>query len=183
MEKFLLDKNDVALVIVDIQERLVPAMGAKDDVIKNCRLLIEAAKLLNFPILLTEQYPKGLGVTIPEIRDELPAYQPIEKSSFSCCGEPAFVNAAKALGKHKMLLTGMEAHVCVLQTALDLMLEGFEVHLVRDAVCSRSKANWRTGVEFMRDAGAVITCTETVLFQLLKTAGGEAFKTLSKRLK
>ncbi|HSW63302.1 MAG TPA: hydrolase [Dissulfurispiraceae bacterium] len=183
MDKFLLDRNDVALVIVDIQERLVPAVGAKDDVVRNCQHLIEAAKLLVFPVLVTEQYPKGLGTTIAEIRDALPAYRPIIKTSFSCCGEPTFLEAIKVLGRRKLLLTGMEAHVCVLQTALDLMMEGFEVHLVKDAVCSRTKANWRTGVEFMRDAGAVVTSTETVLFQLLKTAGGDAFKSLSKRIR
>ncbi|KAF0178628.1 MAG: isochorismatase hydrolase [Nitrospirae bacterium] len=183
MDKFLIDRNHVALVIVDIQERLVPAMSVKDGVIKNCRHLIEAARLLAFPVLVTEQYPKGLGTTIAEIKDALPAYRPIEKTSFSCCGEPTFIKAIKAIGKRKLLLTGMETHVCVLQTALDLMIEGFEVHLVKDAVCSRTKANWLTGVEFMRDAGAVITSTEIVLFQVLKAAGGDEFKALSKLIK
>ncbi len=183
MEKFLLDKKDVALVIVDIQERLVPAMGAKDDVIRNCGHLIEASRLMSLPVVLTEQYPKGLGATIPEIKELLPSCVPIEKTSFSCCGEPEFINAVKALGRRKVLLAGMETHVCVLQTALDLMIEGFEVHLVKDAVCSRAKSNWKTGIELMRDAGAVITSTEIVLFQLLQAAAGDAFKVLSKRIK
>lgn len=183
MEKLILDRTTCALVIVDIQERLVPAMGHKDTVISNCLHLIEAAKLMNIPILLTEQYPKGLGATIPEIRDALSSYAPVVKTTFSCCGESAFETEMQKTGRKTILLTGMETHVCVLQTALDLMNNGFSVHLVKDAVCSRTKANWQTGVEFMRDAGAVISCTETVLFQLLKAAGTEEFKVIAKRIK
>ncbi|HMK43390.1 MAG TPA: hydrolase [Dissulfurispiraceae bacterium] len=183
MEKFLLESANSALVIVDIQERLVPAMGAKEGVIQNCLHLIEAAKLLGLPIILTEQYPKGLGPTIPEIRDALPDYQPVAKNSFSCCGEPAFREALRQTGRNKVLLAGMETHVCVLQTAVDLLSDGYVVHLVSDAVCSRTKQNWKTGVQYVRDAGVVITCAETVLFQLLKEAGGNAFKTISNRLK
>lgn len=183
VEKLILDRTKVVLVIVDIQERLVPAMGQKDTVIANCRHLIEAAKLMQIPTLLTEQYPKGLGPTIPEIRDALATYAPVVKTSFSCCGEPAFIDELKKTKRNTMLLTGMETHVCVLQTALDLMNQGFAVHLVRDAVCSRTEQNWQTGVEFMRDAGAVITCTETVLFQLLKSAGTDEFKAISKRIR
>lgn len=183
MEKLILDRTNVALVIIDIQERLVPAMGQKDTVIANCQHLIEIAKLMQIPTLLTEQYPKGLGPTIPEIRDALAVYAPVVKTSFSCCGEPAFADALKTTERKTVLLTGMETHVCVLQTALDLMNQGFAVHLVRDAVCSRTQDNWQTGVEFMRDAGAVITCTETVLFQLLKTAGTDEFRAISKRIR
>lgn len=183
MDKLILDRTTATLVIVDIQERLAPAMGLKDTVISNCQHLIEAARLMQIPILVTEQYPKGLGITLPEIKDSLSAYAPIVKTAFSCCGESAFIEGLKQTGRKTVLLTGMETHVCVLQTALDLMNHGYAVHLVKDAVCSRTKANWQTGVEFMRDAGAVITCTETVLFQLLKTAGTEEFKAISKRIK
>jgi nicotinamidase-related amidase len=183
MEKLILDRATTALVLVDIQERLVPAMGQKDTVISNCQHLIEAAKLMNIPTLLTEQYPKGLGTTIPEIRDALASYAPIVKTTFSCYGESTFVEELIKTGRKTVLLAGMETHVCVLQTALDLMNNGFAVHLVKDAACSRTEANCRTGVEFMRDAGAVITCTETVLFQLLKAAGTDEFKTIAKRIK
>lgn len=183
MEKLILDRSTCALIIVDIQERLVPAMDHKDAIISNCLHLIEAAKLMNIPTLLTEQYPKGLGITIPEIKDALTTYSPIVKTSFSCCGESTFLEELRKTGRKTVLLTGMETHVCVLQTALDLMNGGFAVHLVKDAVCSRTKANWQTGVEFMRDAGAVITCTETVLFQLMKTAGTEEFKVIAKRIR
>ena len=183
MIDFFPDKNESVLLIVDIQERLAVTMKMRDAVINNCLHLIELAKMQNIPILLTEQYPKGLGQTVSEIRDALSVYQPVEKLAFSCCGEPAFMNALKALNRKTVLLTGMETHVCILQTCVDLLEEGFNVHLVRDAVCSRTKENWKTGTEFMRDAGAIVTCTETVLFQLLKAAGTEEFKAISKRIK
>lgn len=183
MEKFFLDKSDTALVIIDIQDRLAAVMKVKDEVIKNCLHLIELSKMLNIPIIVTEQYPKGLGHTVAEIKEQLPSYQPVEKLTFSCCEEPNFLNEIKNLNKKTIILTGMETHICVLQTCIGLLREGYNVHLVRDAVCSRSKENWKTGVKFMRDAGAVITCTETVLFQLLKVAGTEEFKAISKRIK
>ena len=183
MINFSPDKNESVLLIVDIQDRLAVTMKMRDAVINNCLHMIELAKMQNIPILVTEQYPKGLGQTVSEIREALPLYQPVEKLAFSCCGESAFKNALRALKRKTVLLTGMETHVCVLQTCVDLLDEGFNVHLVRDAVCSRTKENWETGTEFMRDAGAIVTCTETVLFQLLKVAGTEEFKAISKRIK
>jgi len=183
MEKFFLDKTDCALVIIDIQDRLAAVMKQKEPVIKNCLHLVEISKLLGIPILVTEQYPKGLGPTVEEIRKALLAYQPVEKLTFSCCEEPVFLAEIKKVNKKTLILTGMETHVCVLQTCTGLLKEGFHVHLVKDAVCSRAKENWKSGIGFMRDAGAVITCTETVLFQLLKAAGTEEFKAISKRIK
>ncbi len=185
MEKFYLKRDAAVLVIIDIQERLVPAMkpDIKDSVIKNCGHLIELSKMLSIPIVLTEQYPKGLGHTVTEIKDALPSYKPVEKLTFSCCEEPNFLTEIRKLNKKTIVLTGMETHICVLQTCGGLLKEGFNVHLVSDAVCSRAKANWKTAIEFMRDAGAVITSTETVLFHLLKVAGTEEFKAISKRIK
>lgn len=185
MNKFSIDKESSALLIVDIQERLAAAMRekVKENVVNNCLHLVELAKLMNVPIVLTEQYPKGIGQTVSQIRDALPAYSPIEKLTFSCCGEPGFMDAVNGLAKKTIILAGMETHVCVLQTCVELLNKGYSVHIVQDAVCSRSKENWKTGIEFMRDAGAVITCTETVLFQLLKVAGTEEFKAISKRIK
>jgi nicotinamidase-related amidase len=139
--------------------------------------------MIALPVLVTEQYPKGLGRTIEEIKKAVPDYQPIEKVSFSCCGEQEFINKLRALNRKTIVMTGMETHVCVLQTCIELLKEGFNVHLVKDAVCSRTKENWNTGVSFMRDAGAVISCTETVLFQFLRVAGTEEFKTISKRIR
>jgi len=183
VDKFLPDRDNTVLAIVDIQERLAPVMKAKEAVVNNCLHLIEIAKLYGIPVIVTEQYPKGLGRTVEEIRNALPGIEPIEKLTFSCCDEKAFSDEIGNLGKKTILLTGMETHVCVLQTCIGLVREGFNVHLVKDAVCSRSKENWKTAIEFMRDAGAVVTCTETVLFQLLKIAGTEEFKVISKRIR
>jgi nicotinamidase-related amidase len=170
-------------VIVDIQERLAVAMKKREKVAENCVHLIEAAKLLDLPVVVTEQYPKGLGPTIGEIRDALATYEPLEKMTFDCCGDPAFLDRVAASGKKQIILTGMETHVCVLQTCASLLREGYTVHLVKDAVCSRTKDNFIVGIEFMRDAGAVISGTETVLFQLLEKAGTAEFKAVSKRIK
>jgi len=183
MEKFFIDRDNTALLIVDIQERLAAVMKMKDAVVKNCIHLVELAKLLDIPVLVTEQYPKGIGHTVDDIKKALPAYQPIEKLTFSCCDEDSFLNEVRGLGKKNLILTGMETHICVLQTCIALLREGFNVHLVRDAVCSRVKENWKVACEFMRDAGAVITSTETVLFQILRTAGTEEFRMISKRIK
>lgn len=169
--------------MVDVQERLAAVMDQREKVLDNCRRLIEGAKILDVPIAVTEQYPKGLGPTEEELRGALLSYEPFEKLTFSCCGEPSFTSALDDLGRRTIVLAGMETHVCVLQTALDLLRGGHVVHLVRDAVCSREKVNWITGIELMRDAGAVITSTETVLFQLLGRAGTEEFKAISKLVK
>lgn len=183
MDKFLLDKNDAVLVIVDIQERLAAVMDQRKKVTDNCRHLIEAAKLLDIPIILNEQYPKGLGPTVPEIKEVLPAYEPNEKLTFSCCREGSFSGRFSAMKRKKVILVGMETHVCVLQTCIDLLKQGLDIHVVQDAICSRTKENFRAGIEFMRDAGAVINCTETVLFQLLERAGSEEFKIISRRIR
>jgi nicotinamidase-related amidase len=183
MERFFLHKDDTALLIVDIQERLASVMDERVAVEDNCLHLIELAKILDIPIIVTEQYPKGLGLTVERIRNSLPGYQPIEKLTFSCCDEPAFLTRVKEDQKKKLILTGMETHICVLQTCLGLLRNDFNVHVVSDAVCSRQDDNRKIALEFMRDAGASITCTETILFQLLKKAGTEEFKTISKRIK
>ena len=183
MDKFFLDKNDAVLLIIDIQERLAAVMEKKDQVLKNCLHLIELAKMQNIPIVVTEQYPRGLGRTVPEIQAALSEYRPIEKTAFNCCGEPAFLAEIKKLNRRKIIVTGMETHICVLQTSLGLLADGWHVHLPQDAVCSRTKANWRAGAGFIGAAGGVATCTETVLFQLLGVAGSEEFKKISQRIK
>ncbi len=182
-EKFLLEKEDSILLIVDVQERLSTVMTQKDRVVKNNLHLIELAKMIDVPVVVSEQYPKGLGRTIPELQAALPYYRPVEKMTFDCCSQPAFLEELKDHNRNTIILTGMEAHVCVLQTCLGLLKGGMNVHVVQDAICSRTEENWRAGIELMRDAGAVITCTETVLFQLLKVAGTEEFKKISQRIK
>ncbi len=181
--KFLLNKEDAVLLIVDIQERLAVVMKDREKVVRNNLHLIELAKMINLPVVVTEQYPKGLGRTVPELHAALPPHQAIEKISFNCCGQSGFLAEMKKVNRKKVILTGMETHICVLQTAIGLLQEGFMPHLVQDAVCPRTDENWRTALEYMRDAGAVITCTETVLFQLLKVAGTEEFKKISARIK
>lgn len=183
MDKFILKKDDSLLVIIDIQERLAVAMTERERVVTNTLHLIESAKLLGVPLLITEQYPKGLGPTVSEIKDALNPYSPIEKITFNCCGESVFMKRIRDTGRKKIIMTGMETHVCVLQTCLALLNQNYDVHVVIDAVCSRHKDNFKTGIEFMRDAGAAITCTETVLFQLLEKAGTEEFRTISKRIR
>lgn len=183
MDKFILAKTDALLLIVDIQEKLASAMKKRSKIVANCQHLIEAARLLDIPILLTEQYPKGLGHTVPEIKEVLPSCDPVEKTTFDCCMDDHFMAKLSAEKRQTIILTGMEAHICVLQTCLTLIKQGYDVHVVRDGVCSRTKDNFLAGLEFMRDAGAVISCTETVLFQLLEKAGTEEFKTIAKRIK
>lgn len=183
MEKFHLSSDNVGFVFIDIQERLANVMKEKEKVVNNCLHLIELAKLLDIPLILTEQYPKGLGITVEEIRKALPEYKPIEKITFSCCDEPSFLNEIKKINRKTLILTGMETHVCVLQTCIGLLSCGYNIHVIKDAICSRTKDNWKTGIEFMRDSGAVITCTETVLFQLLRRAGTQEFKAIVTRIK
>ena len=183
VDKYLLDRNNAALLIIDIQERLAVVMDKKDQVVRNTLHLVELARMQNIPVVVTEQYPKGLGRTVPEITAALPAHLPIEKVSFNCCGEASFNEQVKRLGRKKIIVTGMETHICVLQTSVGLIQEGFDVHLVQDAVCSRTKANWQSGVQYIRDAGGAITNTETALFQLLGVAGTQEFKTISNRIK
>jgi nicotinamidase-related amidase len=183
MDKFFLEKSEVVLVIVDIQDRLAAVMDERKKVVDNCLHLIELTKLLDIPVILNEQYPKGLGPTVSEIKEALQPYEPLEKLTFSCCKGSLFMDRLAATGRKKIILTGMETHVCVVQTCVGLLDAGYTVHTVSDAICSRTRESFQTAIEFMRDAGAVITCTETVLFQLLEKAGTEEFKIISKRIK
>jgi len=181
---FRLEKATTAFVVIDIQERLVKAMDP--DVLKkvtdNTARLIKGANILGVKTLVTQQYTKGLGATIPELAEHLKC-EAIEKTSFSCCGELSFVDQLKTAGIKTVVLAGMETHVCVLQTAIDLLEAGYNVHVAADAVCSRAKFNWHTALGFMEKAGAVITVTETVLFQLVGGAGRDGFKEVSGLIK
>lgn len=134
-------------------------------------------------MIFTEQYVKGLGSTLTELKGRAPAASCYEKLTFSCCGNEAFLKQLKESGRTQIIVTGMETHVCVLQTVIDLLNAGFNVHVVRDAVMSRSNDNRQTAIEAMVLAGAVPTCTEAVVFQLLKIAGTDSFKKLSGLVK
>ncbi|OLC30511.1 MAG: hypothetical protein AUH81_19935 [Candidatus Rokubacteria bacterium 13_1_40CM_4_69_5] len=174
-----------ALVVVDVQERLFAAMEAerREEMIANIKILCAAAARLGVPILLTEQYPKGLAHTLPELRALLEGVDALEKTAFSCCEAPGFVERLRTLGADRVILTGLEAHVCVLLTARDLLDLGFRVSVVADAVCSRRRANYDLGLAEARDAGAVVTATETVVFQWLGRADTEFFRDIAKLLR
>jgi nicotinamidase-related amidase len=173
------------LTIVDVQERLFNAMDAerRDDMVANVKILASAARRLDVPVLMTEQYPKGLGRTLPEVKALLPDVAPFEKTAFSCADAEGFMDRVRALGADHVILSGIEAHVCVLLTALDLLGRGLRVSVVADAVCSRRAANLEIGLGQARQAGAVITATETVVFQLLGRADSDAFRELSKLIR
>ena len=181
-ESFLLERDKAVLMVIDVQEKLCAAMDEKvlKHLVKNTGILLESAAELDIPVIVTEQYVKGLGGTLAELKGKAAQAPCYEKMSFSCCGSAEFVDALKATGRTQVIITGMEAHVCVLQTVIELREAGLNVHVVKDAVMSRSKRNWQTAVETMTLAGAVPTCTEAVLFQLLKVAGTDEFKKLSK---
>jgi len=182
-DKFFLDREDTLLIVIDFQEKLTAKMKHREKIMDNIKRLIKASKILDLPLILTEQYPKGIGPTEKEVIDELPEYRPLEKIYCSCYRDEGFFGELSKAGRKSLLLCGIETHVCVLQTALDSIKGGYNVHVVSDAVGSREKFNWKTGIELMRDAGAVITSTEIVLFQLLKKSGTKEFKEMLKHIK
>ncbi|OHB32643.1 MAG: hydrolase [Desulfuromonadaceae bacterium GWB2_53_15] len=181
-DRFFLERDKAVLVVIDVQEKLCLAMDHKvlGKLTKNIGILLESAAEMNVPVLVTEQYVKGLGATLAELKEKSATASFYEKMSFSSCGSPEFVETLKASGRTQIIVTGMETHVCVLQTVIELRDAGFEVHVVKDAVMSRDKRNWQTAIEAMTLTGAVPTCTESVMFQLLKVAGTEEFKKLCK---
>ncbi|RLB72959.1 MAG: hydrolase [Deltaproteobacteria bacterium] len=180
-DKFWLDAEKAVLLVIDVQEKLVPAMNPDlyNQLIDHAKLLIEGFKGLGLPIIATEQYSKGLGHTVTELAG---ATEPtcIEKMAFSCCGDENFIAALEKTGAQQVLIVGMESHVCVFQTVLDLLDRGYVVHLVSDAISSRFKSDYDNAISTAARAGAVITTTETALFQLVKVAGTDGFKIISK---
>lgn len=182
MDKYILNKDNTILLIIDIQERLAPVMENKEGIISNTNILIETAKQMNMPIIVTEQYPKGIGHTVTEIKDNLVNEKLFEKISFSAYIDD-IKDAIKQTGRTKVIITGIETHICVFQTARDLISDGYEVFVSRDAVSSRVKENYINGLHLMKEMGAVITNTESIVFDLLKKAGTPEFKVLSKLIK
>jgi nicotinamidase-related amidase len=180
-----LDANHCALLVVDIQERLLPPIVQKERLLKNSQLLIRAASVLKIPALVTTQYAKGLGSTVPEIASLLSEVEPIDKHMFSCFGSDAFCSMLKRLPGNRttVLLCGMESHICVMQTALGALREGYIVHVASDAVSSRTEWNWKVGLDRMAGAGAIISSTETMIYELMKSSGSQAFKELLPYLK
>ena len=179
----VLNVESTALILIDFQERLFPAMYEKEKLLRNVVRLIQGAKVLEIPIILTEQYPRGLGPTIPEIKTLVPDIKPIEKVCFNCGDEGAFDKALETLKRKQVLIAGIEAHICVYQTALALARAGYEVQVVGDGVSSREPENKLAALSRMSAAGIGVTTMEMALFELLKAAQGDKFKQISAIVK
>ncbi|MDH7501109.1 MAG: hydrolase [Verrucomicrobiota bacterium] len=178
-----IDRRASGLLVIDIQERLLPSIFEKERVVRNAVLLIRSMQILGRNILVTEQYPKGIGPTVPEVAAALHGFKPLEKVTFSAVEADGFNRAFAKMGATNLVICGIEAHVCVAQTCLDLLERGLRVFVVSDAVSSRTPENWKLGLERMRNAGAVIVSTEMILFELLERAGTPEFKQLLLLLK
>jgi len=180
----LLDASECALIVIDIQEKLLPPIFEKDRLLRNAQLLIRMAGILNLPTIATTQYARGLGGTVSQVKDLLPD-APLDKQMFSCFGSDVFCSVLRRLPgrKNTVLLCGMESHICVMQTALGALREGYLVHVASDAVGSRTEWNWKMGLERMRAAGAVISSTEMMIYELMRSSGTEAFKQMLRYLK
>lgn len=184
--RFALERDHAVLLVIDVQERLGAAMEPDRfaRLVKNTRTLVEGAKALGMPVLATEQYPKGLGPTVADVLAVLPAdAPPVEKVAFSCGAVKEIARQLYMSGRRQVVVAGMETHVCVFQTVRDLVAGGYQPFVARDAVCSRTVENQEVGLSLMREAGATISSTETILFDLLGAAGTPEFKAISPLLK
>ena len=181
----LLSTDDCVLVVVDIQEKLLPPIHERERLVRNAQLLLRLAKIIDMPVIATTQYARGLGRTVPEIAALLPREEPVDKVQFGCFANERFCAALKLLPGHRntLLLCGMETHICVMQTALGALDKGYIVHVSSDAVGSRSEWNWKIGLERMQTAGALISSTEMMIYELLGGSGGPAFKAMLPYLK
>jgi nicotinamidase-related amidase len=180
-----LEADKCALAVVDIQEKLLPPIFEKDRLVRNAQLLIRLANILGMPALTTTQYVRGLGPVVAEIAELLPDRNFMDKTSFGCFGNDQFCSALKTLpGKRNTLvICGMETHICVMQTVMGALDKGYLVHVAADAVSSRTELNWRIGLDRMKSAGAVISSTEMMIYELLRASNTPAFKEMLQHLK
>ncbi|MFC0878172.1 hydrolase [Saccharicrinis sp. FJH2] len=176
-------KSDTAAVMIDMQGKLLPHMKKQPTVLENCVKLTEGLKILDIPILVTQQYTKGLGETVDYLREAFDRFEYIEKTSFSCCDEPEFNLKLKSTGKHFVIVAGIEAHVCVLQTVIDLINFGYQPVVVENCVSSRYDEDKESALQRLRQEGAIITTYESVLFELTQNAKAPEFKAISKLVK
>jgi len=174
----MMTPGDTALLVIDVQEKLVPAIAGGGRVVWNVRRLIDGAKILDLPVAATEQYPRGLGPTVPELADRLGEIP--SKLTFSCGGCPRIFEALESRGIHKLLVCGIEAHVCVQQTVLDLLAGAWRVYVAVDAVGSRYEVDYRTALGRMDSSGATLTTTEAALFEWCRVAGTPEFREISR---
>lgn len=179
----MLEIQNCCLVVVDVQGKLAQLMVDKESLFKNVRILIQAAKILDIPILWCQQVPEALGPTVPEIAELLVGEEPIDKACFSCCGEERFTAELNAMGREQVLLCGIETHVCIYQTAMDLMEGGMDITIIADAVSSRTEQNRETALDRLAGEGASISSTEMALFELLKTARHPQFREIARLVK
>ncbi|MFO7749467.1 MAG: hydrolase [Desulfobacteraceae bacterium] len=175
--------DNTVLIVIDVQGKLAQLMHDRDKLFSSLETIIKGMKILDVPIILLEQIPKNLGGTIKEVADLLPETPPIAKHTFSCCNNEAFMERFNSLGRNQVLLTGIETHICVYQTGVDLLKEDYEVQVVADGVSSRTAENRKIGIDRLKQAGARVTSTEMILFELMKAAEGEAFKEIVKIIK
>ena len=180
-----LEAEQCALVVIDIQEKLLPPIFQRDQLVRNSQLLIRAAGILKIPAIVSTQYSKGLGSTVPEVASLLSGIEAVDKTLFSCFGSDMFCTLLKRLPgqRNTLLLCGMESHICVTQTALAALRDGYLVHVASDAVSSRTEWNWKIGLDRMRAAGAVISSTEMMIYELMRSSSSAAFKELLPHLK
>lgn len=176
-------KSDAIAIVVDIQERLFPVIFENATIERNVGILIQGLKALEVPMIVTEQYKKGLGETIESLRPLVEEYPHVEKTAFSCCDEPAFATLLADSQKKTVILMGVESHICLLQTAIDLKAQGYQPVVVEDCVSSRTAENKRIAMARLRHEGVVVTSYESILFELCRVASGDAFKTISKLIK
>lgn len=180
-----LEAEQCALIVVDMQEKLLPPIWEKERLVRNVQLLIRMAGILKIPALVTTQYAKGLGNTVPDIASLLPDSPSIDKLMFSCFGSDVFCSLLKRLPGQRttVLLCGMETHICIMQTAMGALREGYLVHVASDAVSSRGELNWSIGLNRMCAAGAILSSTEMMIYELLRSSGAPAFRELLPYLK
>jgi nicotinamidase-related amidase len=177
------DIQKCCLVVIDVQGKLAQLMHDRQALFKNIQILIKAAKILNIPILWCQQCPDALGATVPEIAQLLAEDEPINKATFSCCGSEQFNAKLNELSRNQVLLCGLETHVCIYQTAIDLLRKDFNVNVIADAVSSRTSENKQIAINKMTTEGINISCTEMALFELLKTTEHPQFKHIAKLVK
>jgi nicotinamidase-related amidase len=179
----MLDINKVCLGVIDVQGKLAQLMYERDLLFKNIQILIKGCRILNIPILWTQQVPQALGQTIVQITELLTDIEPINKASFSCCGEDKFANALQKLNRQQVILCGIETHICIYQTAIDLLQRDYYVEVVADTVSSRTLQNKKIALQKIQSKGAQITTTEMALFELARTAEHPQFKQIAKLVK
>lgn len=176
-------KEKTALVVIDVQEKIFQPIYRKQFILENIKKLVKFCQIMSIPIVLTEQYPKGLGQTVPEIRGTLDKYEPISKTAFSCFGSDEFNKRIGLLSVSTLIITGIETHVCVSQTALDGQEEKFDVVVISDAVSSRTEENWKVGLEKLRTSDITISSTEMIMYEILEKAGTPEFKKVASLLR